>query len=1095
MNSLLLQISSFTIFFGHSDAIPVPNRPFGERNVALFGVLTCIGIGAVIGMCVFCKKKKGQFKKFENDGNIEEVKNTEYPILKSLSSLDAKKSGAIIPSSPTNLSTDNLLDQTVQYQNESVSSHELDGIENYHLLQYQKETYAAKTQSVRHVGKESTPCEGHNDMPKVVLHGDDNEDSNSNMLLSTSKESLSSISPLPGTKTSYSMEQETASLKNSVGFGDDKPLIDRCSTDLETGAMEDEDDSGPMNISVQPPTRLDDVIISISERGASYYEEATSAATTGTTKDCGIQEDVTPMDSLEDNSSVHETNSIEEALRALDIAIDGEDESDDSDDESNFVDYPEDVMGKGSGQRNDVEVRNEIFDGKNSSSDSGMDEIEISEKVTTPDMIMHELIRDEATKLVDEILLLCQSRIEEIKECEEKEQLEAALPLPDDDFNDFNSGVVLECSTPFVARKAFEAMKDGLPMAKQALFCDVNEQTYVMADGVEGQLGDSTSSDAKQHPEECGNTFTTFNMPNVTNVDVDDDDHDDLVQIYPVNETVTIPQINTTHTLLNPSDTFVREPGDGTLPEIMVDPMQTIDDAASDKPTATPMNTPIELGCPTTADWDRWLSASASTCEAAGGGLNLQGQHEEDYFSSQTYDEGWFLHAQPGCSSGSVGTYGNDCGGDGNETYEVQENDDNLDSTYDLLRKQLAEMLPHAQGAKEAAECFEENDTSPNHYGIQYGELDEASNAPSTSSAKDNEMIINYKRTLSPIMEESEDESFYNKTSYYKEASNYVESTSTGCMESLTAMGVHKTLMASNDTLFNFEDVLDEILSPRVPSQSHTPTNRDREIPDYFLRSPRHELLSEATSTTATTMECGSSSLGSEANRQQPKSLEFAPQLPRDSSLSSPGDPTRIDFSQDSTFTLDEKTCISLSRPTNEEDERISEISEPILVSSSSGLIKQQQDDNNSLMDEEIASIEDDSFNEILEKEKPLENEQYNHFLDLHSTAAESVLPGLEPPEPDENFDPASSVLVAGSIGQKEAVLLQNKLNLENTYHNRGIDEQVVVIESIDRFLLKSRNVSLPEDKSTNPLVNGHISSGKLSSRSDGKNICINYDN
>lgn len=69
------------------------------------------------------------------------------------------------------------------------------------------------------------------------------------------------------------------------------------------------------------------------------------------------------------------------------------------------------------------------------------------------------------------------------------------------------------------------------------------------------------------------------------------------------------------------------------------------------------------------------------------------------------------------------------------------------------------------------------NDTSPNHYGIQYGELDEASNAPSTSSAKDNEMIINYKRTLSPIMEESEDESFYNKTSYYKEASNYVEST------------------------------------------------------------------------------------------------------------------------------------------------------------------------------------------------------------------------------------------------------------------------------------------------------------------------------
>ncbi|XP_029734055.2 uncharacterized protein LOC115269433 isoform X1 [Aedes albopictus] len=1088
MNSLLLQISSFTIFFGQSEAIPVPNRPFGERNVALFGVLTCIGIGAVIGMCVFCKKKKGQFKKFENDGNIEEVKNTEYPILKSLNSLEAKKSGAIIPSSPTNLSTDNLLDQTVQYQNESVSSHELDGIENYHLLQYQKETYAAKTQSVRNVGKESTTPEA----PRVVLHGDDNEDSNSNMLLSTSKESLSSNSPHPGTKTSYSLEQETASLKNSsVGFGDDKPLIDRCSTDLETGGLEEEeDDSGPMNISVQPPTRLDDVTISISERGTSFYEEATSAATTGTTKDCGIQEDVTPMDSLEDNSSVHETNSIEEALRALDFAIDGEDESDDgSEDESNFVDYPEDT-GKVSGQRQEAEARNENFNGKNSSSDSGMDEIEISEKGTTPDMVLHELIRDEAAKLVDEVLLLCQSRIEEIKECEEKEQLEAEadiVPLPDDDFNDFNSGVVLECSTPFVARRTFEVAKEDIPMVKQALFCDANEETYVMDDG------NSTTSDTKQLPEESDNAFTTFTKPNVTNV-LDDDDHGDLVQIYPVNETVTIP-------LPNPSDTFVREVGDGTLPEIMVDAMIPMDDAASDKPTATPMNTPIELGCPTTADWDRWLSASASNaCEAAGGGLHLPG-HDEDYFSGHTYDEGWFLHAQPGCSSGGAG------GGDGNETYEVQENEDNLDSTYDLLRKQLAEMLPHAQGAKEAAECFDENDTSPNHYGIQYGDLDEASNAPSTSTAaKDNEMIINYKRTLSPIMEESEDESFYNKTSYYKEASNYVESTSTGCMESLTAMGVNKTLMASNDTLFNFEDVLDEILSPRVPSQSHTPTNRDRELPDYFLRSPRHESLSTTASTATTaTMESGTtSSTGSEANRQPPKSLEFAPQWPRDSSLSSPGDPTRIDFSQDSTFTLDEKTCISLSKPTNEEDERISEISEPILVSSSSGLIKQPpQDDNNSLMDEDIASIEDDSFNEILEKEKPLENEQYNHFLDLHSTAAESVLTGLvEPPEPepDENFDPASAVLVtAGSTvatGQKDAVLLQNKLNLENTYHNRGItDEQVVVIESIDRFLLKSRNVSLPEDKSTNPLVNGHISSGKLSSRSDGKNICINYDN
>lgn len=967
MNSLLLKIASVAIVFDFIDAIPVPIRSFGERNVALLSVLSCIGIGTAIGMCVFCKKKKGQFKKFENDGNVDS-KSTEYPILKSLNSLDTKKTGAIIPSSPTNLSTDNLLQQSVQYQNESY-----------------------------------------------------NDDFNSNALTS-SKESLTtkSASPIRATGTIYSVEPPS---KQSTDFGDERPLIGESSVDAGIDSKK-KDDSSQLNAPLQSLNHHEDVIIR-------FREEITTESA------LEYGEDVTPMDSLEDNSSIHETNSIEEALRALDIAIDGEDESDDNSfDEPNYIGYSIDMDTKESRDESD-DIDEEICNDKNSSSDSGMDEIEMSEKVTTPDTILHDLIRQEASKLVSEVLRVCQSRIEEILECDESEQINQAVSH---DFEDFNSGVVLECSTPFVAKR-LDDIVEHLPVVKTALFCDDKyDKNDTAAENLAQSLLDIDNSDK----DDCTHVETKLasKEPNVTYQTNIHEGIDDLEQIYPAsNNTVTILPINTAHAI--GSDSFKKGKIVGPPPEITVE--GGADDVMSDKLTATPMNTPIELGCPTTAEWDRWLSANAT------GNGDVQECNGGECFSSQTFDDGWFLHAQPSCIKDN----------DFNETYDLLDQNDDLDSTYDLLRKQLAEMLPHAQGAKETAECLEDNGNSPDHNGAR--SLDEPGNAPSTSAAKDNEIIINYKRTLSPIMEESEDESFYNKTSYYKESSNYVESTSTGCMESFTAMGVNKTLMASNDTLFNFEDVLDEILSPRIPSQSHTPTNRDhREISDQRIRSPRHITLTESTS----------------AN-------ELVPQLARDLSLSSMGDTARIDFSQDSTFTLDEKTCISLSRP-NEDDERISEISEPILVSSSSGMTK--PDEANSLMDDEIASIEDDSFDKILEKEKPLENEQYNHFLDLRNTVEPMIV--LDPPEPNENLDPT---LMMNSAGQ-ESVYLQNKINLESMYTNRNIDEQVV-IESIDRFLLKSRNISLPDDKSTNPLSPGHLGSSKLSSRSDGKNICIDYDN
>ncbi|KFB37549.1 AGAP011176-PA-like protein [Anopheles sinensis] len=80
-------------------------------------MLACLGLGSfIMGVCIFCKKKSGKFKKFKDGDIIQEVISTEYPILKALNVLDSSVPCAVIPSSPNNLSTDNLLDKIETYQ-------------------------------------------------------------------------------------------------------------------------------------------------------------------------------------------------------------------------------------------------------------------------------------------------------------------------------------------------------------------------------------------------------------------------------------------------------------------------------------------------------------------------------------------------------------------------------------------------------------------------------------------------------------------------------------------------------------------------------------------------------------------------------------------------------------------------------------------------------------------------------------------------------------------------------------------------------------------------------------------------------------------
>lgn len=350
---------------------------------------------------------------------------------------------------------------------------------------------------------------------------------------------------------------------------------------------------------------------------------------------------------------------------------------------------------------------------------------------------------------------------------------------------------------------------------------------------------------------------------------------------------------------------------------------------------------------------------------------------------------------------------------------------EDMSSTYDQLRRQLTEMLPHAQGMSQHNDFLDDDDlnkdsSSPSeNYGIKYGDLEEASNARSfdiigalinPEPAAPNEMHINYKRPLSPIMEESEcDETC--RTFVFNNETKLLDSTSTGIMESASAeaqMGqMPKTLMASNDTLFNFEDTLSDqtdnlLMSPRMNTagssgsstlsrqESHdkislerTPTNEEppKIVKDVFNKAQELDaidIMKNSILQYPLNLDLGSAvPSGSKyevtvaklalEDGSWPLELPEAQLIVND--LSSPeqnktGD--SLSFEQDMTYTIDDqKTCVSLIL--KNDDERISEISEPIFASESLDLQPDYDDDDDrasSLQMDDIVSIEaDDNFN------------------------------------------------------------------------------------------------------------------------------------
>lgn len=320
-----------------------------------------------------------------------------------------------------------------------------------------------------------------------------------------------------------------------------------------------------------------------------------------------------------------------------------------------------------------------------------------------------------------------------------------------------------------------------------------------------------------------------------------------------------------------------------------------------------------------------------------------------------------------------------------------------MTETFDALRAQLIIMLPHAQGVAEHPPEFSDDDDD-----------DDTDEKPEQRSPCENvfepqtEMVINYKRPLSPIMEESEDETC--KTFVMNETKN-LDSTSTGCVETGEAiMGVTKTLMASNDTLFNFEDTFgDDVFSPRTNSQNDivkdgkladssgpsTPTPRSFKPMEFEVNDvSANDLLSP--------------------DQQKTLSEDICTEH-----LSSDAVDTTF-----TTNTLEEKTCISVHI---REDEKISEISEPDWGSSgqfdlnslndvpSMGVMENGEDDEQS----ECNDFENDDSSSTVNIPKNDENVEQN---DPPSAQHRSFLPVHQQNGDDESYKDKTSNFLLNEI-------------------------------------------------------------------------------
>ncbi|KAL5285859.1 hypothetical protein ACFFRR_007499 [Megaselia abdita] len=612
------------------------------------------------------------------------------------------------------------------------------------------------------------------------------------------------------------------------------------------------------------------------------------------------------LKSTSSNSSdkSNEVNSVEEALRALDIAI----ENEDTDGEGNEQDIESD-------RSSDEEVVPFIGDETHTLCKTESQDGEIAK------------VEEQAKLMVEEILETSQRIIEEKL---------AEIPNKTD-FTD---------PQMHNANNSFEDFEDMDLLAKSSTPCIQTKFS-------------STSSSSKTRPSKAQQPLfltgtiieeKSLNNPFVSQYEDDDDDPKPLpadatfdAAPVPTNVTIVVDAVNQTYDANGTFDlnnkTF---PVDYTYPGDPCTSKQALERdvkcqrksqdeiVSEDLNTITPVNTPIEMNY-NKETWDK---------------ITDQQRME---------DNGWFLHPQ------AVEEFGND---------DDENNEDNLELTFDMLRKQLAEVLP--QGGVSGGNlptndfCDEDEDGCNRTYDEYRNPLMDALLEIDNEPVQNDQMIINYKRSLSPIMEESEEDITCKTFAINETRVVDNNSTSTGCVETSEAiMGVSKNLMASNDTLFNFEDTLGDkddsslISRSQNDSEANTPVKSGK---SPLASSNNSQATSIATVTTSSSeterVYCSPFEDETETddkmmNKRQKLSLEFTNEVFENDDICSPSDQQKT-FSEECTSsdrlssdlspTLDNDAtntndaCITVIVK-DDDDEKISEVSEPEWGSTATGTI------------------------------------------------------------------------------------------------------------------------------------------------------------
>uniref|UniRef100_A0A182SD59 Uncharacterized protein n=1 Tax=Anopheles maculatus TaxID=74869 RepID=A0A182SD59_9DIPT len=363
MRNVLSSVYLSTSILHACSAIPIPYVGHtGHHDAVIIGVLACLGLGSfIMGFCIFCKKKSGKFKKFKDGDIIQEVIATEYPILKALNVLDSSVPCAVIPSSPNNLSTDNLLDKIETYQ--------LD-------VDHPHDSY----------------CTRRSDPLTCTYDEFDPNDESDDRTERTA--TTATVEPVVGDEPLLFSDVFDESLERS-----EKCNLTAVSVALPTSSGEEDDEGLPL-----PPPRSD--AEDEDERRPLVSDDSIdeAAATTATT--------ITVTATMAQSA---DAISIEEALRALDIAIEGEADEDDDDDDD----------GADEGQATPL-----------NESDGSLSPSIYSEP--PPDVqtvvLRREDVEQEAAELVDDVLYQCQYMIQMMDANGSN-----LSPLEADDFSPTNS--------------------------------------------------------------------------------------------------------------------------------------------------------------------------------------------------------------------------------------------------------------------------------------------------------------------------------------------------------------------------------------------------------------------------------------------------------------------------------------------------------------------------------------------------------------------------------------------------------------------------------------------------------------------------------